>query len=495
MSTKLAFFVRVQLYLPMSPFLALTVLLLYFAMLVAVAASQKKDGSNAGFFTADKNASWYMVAFGMIGASLSGVTFISIPGFVGKNGWSYFGMVLGYWVGYWCIRHWLLPLYYKQNLISIYGYLKSRYGVFSYRTGASFFLLSRLVGSSLRLYLVAKVLEWVIFEPLGLPFWIAVALSVLLIYAYTFQGGMRTIIFTDTIQTAAMLTAALLTIVLIAQHLNWNFTTTLQKIWASDTSQIWYGDPLDSRFFLKNVVAGIFITVVMTGLDQDMMQKNLSCRSLEDAQKNMRWFSVVLIVVNLLFLALGSMLYLFCEATGFIVPAKSDALFSALAFGPLGVVAGVVFLIGVTSAAYSSADSALTALTTSFCIDIAGVTSEESSSNQALRRKVHLGFTVLMIGMVLVIDLVNNDNVVSAVFTYAGYTYGPLLGLFAYGMFHTHRLRDPYVIWVCLISLLLTALLHAYSKELLFGYSIGFEIIVFNGLITYFGLWLLKEPT
>jgi Na+/proline symporter len=477
----------------MSPLLALGVLILYFGVLMTLAASQKKDGSNAAFFTADRNAPWYLVAFGMIGASLSGVTFISIPGYVGKNGWSYFGMVLGYWVGYWCIRNWLLPLYYKQNLISIYGYLKGRYGLVSYRTGACFFILSRLVGSALRLYLVAKVLEWAIFQPLGLPFWLAVAVSVLLIFAYTFQGGMRTIVFTDTIQTAAMLTAAVLTIVLIANQLNWDFATTIQKIIQSDTSRIWYGDPTDSRFFIKNIVAGIFITVVMTGLDQDMMQKNLSCRSLEDSQKNMKWFSAILIGVNLLFLALGSMLYLYCEATGYSIPAKSDALFSSLAFGPLGLAAGIVFLVGVTSAAYSSADSALTALTTSFCIDIAGLTRDESTTNQRLRRRVHFGFTLLMIVLVLLFDMVESDSVVSAVFTYAGYTYGPLLGLFAFGMLHKYPIHDKYVLWVCLIAPALTAVLQSYSKELLYGYSIGFELIVINGLLSYLGLWMLRK--
>lgn len=476
----------------MSPYLALLVLSSYFLLLIVFAVfSAKGSSSNSDFFQAGRHSPWFLVAFGMIGASLSGVTFISIPGYVGQTGWSYLMMVIGYWFGYWIIRKYLLPLYYQQNLVSIYGYLDHRFGRKTYFTGAFFFLLSRSIGSAFRLFLVAVVLQLAVFEPLGLPFELAVFCTVFLIWVYTFKGGIKTIVLTDTLQTIAMIVAVLLTIYLIADALKLGGIGLLTHILESPKSQIIYTDPLDARFFLKNLVAGMLITIVMTGLDQDMMQKNLSCKTLEESQKNMLWFSWILIFVNLMFLSMGTLLYSYSEATGFQIPAKSDDLFPTLAFGPLGITAGIVFLIGVTAAAYSSADSALTALTTSFCVDILRMNREESHKNRRTRMLVHFMFTVLIAMMVIVFKWINNQSVVSAVFTAAGYTYGPLLGLFAFGLFHKVKPMDKWIPAVCLASPFLTWMLNIYSPYWLGGYRFGFELVLLNGLITYGGLWIV----
>jgi Na+/proline symporter len=475
----------------MSPYLAFLILSAYFLMLILFAIFTSKGSSNSDFFQAGKHSPWYLVAFGMIGASLSGVTYISIPGYVGQAGWSYFMMVIGYWFGYWVIRKYLLPLYYEQGLVSIYGYLKNRFGQSTYFTGAFFFLLSRSIGSAFRLFLVAIVLQLAVFEPLGLPFELAVICTVFLIWVYTFKGGIKTIVLTDTLQTIAMLVAVILTIYMIGDALQLKGMDLIQHIIDSPKSQIIYTDPLDARFFLKNLVAGMLITIVMTGLDQDMMQKNLTCRTLAESQKNMLWFSWILIVVNLMFLSLGTLLYSYADATGFPIPQKSDDLFPALAFGPLGTAAGIVFLIGVTAAAYSSADSALAALTTSFCVDILAMNQEESRKNRRTRMRVHLGFTLLIALMVIAFKWINDQSVVSAVFTAAGYTYGPLLGLFAFGLFHKTQPSDRRIPLVCLASPFLTWLASHYSPVLLGGYRFGFELVLLNGLITYSGLWLL----
>ncbi len=476
----------------MNPLLALGVLVGYFLLLVLISAFTGGKGSNKDFFSAGRSSSWYLVAFGMIGASLSGVTFISIPGYVGGAGWSYLWMVLGYWVGYQVIIYKLLPLYYRQGHISIYGFLNDRFGPITYKTGAWFFVLSRTIGSAFRLFLVAKVLQIAILDSVGLPFWAAVLLAVLLIWIYTYRSGIRTIVITDTVQTLAMLVCVVLTIYIIKQALDLSFLGLVSEVWSSDTSNIWYVDPLDSKFFLKNFLAGIFITIVMTGLDQDMMQKNLSCRTLEDSQKNMRWFSLLLIAVNILFLFMGSLLFIYADHMHIALPTKSDELFPMLAFGSLGIIAGLVFLIGVTAAAYSSADSALTALTTSFCIDILGISQDENTANLRTRKWVHLTFTLVMSGVVIAFDLLNNSSVVSAVFTAAGYTYGPLLGLFAYGIFHQKPIKDAWVPVFAVLAPVLTACIQYFSSQFLGGYQIGFELLLINGGLMYLMLNVFK---
>ena len=466
----------------MSPILIIAIIIAYFLMLISISFLTGKSDSNEAFFLGNKQSPWYVVAFGMIGASLSGVTFISVPGWVESSQFSYVQMVMGMTAGYFVIANVLMPIYYRLNLTSIYGYLGQRFGNSSHKTGAFFFLLSRTIGASFRLYLVANVLQFAIFEDLNVPFWLTVTITILLIWIYTFRSGIKTIIWTDTLQTLFMLLAVGVSIWLITDDLGWGLTDLYTNISDSDYSQVffWQG----KQHFLKQFLFGAFLAIVMTGLDQDMMQKNLSCKSLKEAQKNMYSFSFVLIIVNIFFLALGALLYIYAEKNG-IAFHKADDLFAAVALkGNLGVGVGIFFILGLIAAAYSSADSALTSLTTSFCVDFLAI-EKKSSKEQILTRKwVHVGFSVLLVIAILIFKAINDDSVVSALFKVAGYTYGPLLGLFAFGIFMKQKIHDNFVPLVAVISPVACYFLQLYIP-------FGFELLMFNGLITFLGLCLL----
>ena len=469
----------------------LLIFIIYFLVLLFISNLTSKKSTFTDFFNANRSSPWYLVAFGMIGTSLSGVTFISVPGEVGSSNFSYFQVVLGYLVGYYVIAKVLLPLYYKHNLISIYTYLEDRFGFYSYKAGAFFFLLSRTIGASFRLFLVAGVLQIAIFNQLGLPYFFSVLLTILLIWIYTFKGGIKTIVWTDALQTLFMLSAVIITIVIITDKMNISLYESFHMVKNSSYSNIFYFDWRAGNDFFKQFISGAFISIVMTGLDQDMMQKNLTCRNLGDAQKNIFWFCVILVIANLLFLFLGALLYLYSESVNFQLPTSTDDLYPLLALNELGFVTSIIFILGIIAAAYSSADSALTSLTTSFCIDFLDI--QKRNNKRKTRLLVHVGFSILLFIVILIFNEINDESVINSIFKAAGYTYGPLLGLFSFGIFTKYKIKDKFVFFVCLISPLISYLINIYSEELLFGYRFGFEILLLNGLLTFLGLYFIKR--
>ena len=469
----------------------LLIFIIYFLVLLFISNLTSKKSTFTDFFNANRLSPWYLVAFGMIGTSLSGVTFISVPGEVGSSNFSYFQVVLGYLVGYYVIAKVLLPLYYKHNLISIYTYLEDRFGFYSYKAGAFFFLLSRTIGASFRLFLVAGVLQIAIFNQLGLPYFFSVLLTILLIWIYTFKGGIKTIVWTDALQTFFMLSAVIITIVIITDKMNISLYESFHIVKNSSYSNIFYFDWRAGNDFFKQFISGAFIAIVMTGLDQDMMQKNLTCRNLGDAQKNIFWFCVILVIANLLFLFLGALLYLYSESVNFQLPTSTDDLYPLLALNELGFLTSIIFILGIIAAAYSSADSALTSLTTSFSIDFLDI--QKRDNKRRIRLLVHIGFSILLFIVILIFNEINDESVINSIFKAAGYTYGPLLGLFSFGIFTKYKIKDKFVFFVCLISPLISYLINIYSEELLFGYRFGFEILLLNGLLTFVGLFLIKK--
>ena len=477
----------------MDPLFVIAVISGYFVLLVLISRATAGKADASAFFTGDKQSPWYLVAFGMIGASLSGVTFISVPGWVQDTQFTYMQMVLGYLAGYLFIATVLMPLYYKLNLISIYQYLEQRFGYWSYKTGAFFFLLSRTIGAAFRLFLVAGVLQIAIFDQYGIPFAVSVFITIFLIWVYTFRGGIKTIVWTDTLQTLFMLTAVGTCIVIITQDMNVSVGSLKSLIADSEYGRIWDWNWLSSQNFYKQFFSGAFIAIVMTGLDQDMMQKNLTCKTIGEAKKNMFWFSITLVFANLMFLTLGALLFIYAGNNGIAIPARTDDLFPLLALNHLGSFAGITFLLGITAAAYSSADSALTALTTSFCVDFLGYNTEKD--DRKTRIKVHLMFSMLLFLVILVFRAVNDQSVIAAVFTAAGYTYGPLLGLYAFGLFTKKSVKDRWVPVVAVLSPVLSDLLSTFSIELLNGYQFGFELLIVNGLFTFVGLLIIQRSS
>ena len=484
-----------------SPGLLLTIVIGYFAVLIAISYLTSGKGDNDTFFKAGKSSPWYLVAWGMIGASLSGVTFVSIPGVVGAGGLnqqlSYMQVVFGYLLGYAFIALVLLPLYYRLGLTSIYEYLAKRFGHSSYLTGAAFFQLSRIIGASFRLYLVAIVLDMFVLGPLGFPVWATVAITLILIYLYTFKGGMRTVVYTDTLQTFAMLTAVGVALYALSANLGGSIFEIPTLVAESGLDQLFFfgGGWGDVNNFWKQFFSGALITIVMTGLDQDMMQKNLTCRSLGDAQKNMFSLSVLLIPINLIFLSLGILLYSNLLMLDLEIPAKADQIFPTMAIGHLPPIAGITFVVGLIAAAYSSADSALTSLTTSFCVDFLGFdrTDGVKEVNQKRTRNiVHIGFALVLYVVILIFYALNDDSVINSLFRIAGLTYGPLLGLFAFGLSNRRPLRDKLVPVVCVIAPLLTWIIDKNSAAWLGGFQFGFTLLALNGLLTFLGLWLLS---
>ncbi len=480
--------------LAMNPWVLLATVAIYFGMLILIAQLTGRNAGNLSFFLGNRKSPWYIVAFGMIGASLSGVTFISAPGWVGSSQFSYMQMVLGYLLGYVVIIHVLLPLYYRLQLTSIYTYLHERLGRTSYKTGASFFLLSRIIGASFRLYLVAITFQLVLPESWNVPFALLVLITILLIFLYTFRGGNKTIIWTDTLQTIFMLGAVALSVYFISAETGFGFQSTLRLIQGSEYSRIFFfDDPLAGTYFFKQFFAGMFITIVMTGLDQDMMQKNLSCRTLKDAQKNMYWFSLALLPVNLLFLGLGALLYLYADQVSLELPAKADHLFPLIATGGFFPdYLAIIFLLGLLAAAYSSADSALTSLTTSFSVDILEIDRYQNEAKQTRVRKwVHAGISVALFVVILIFHAIQDESVIAAIFTVAGYTYGPLLGLYAYGLFTKLPTNDRLVPVIAILSPVLSWFIKLFLQTT-YSYEMSFELLILNGFITYIGLWLVR---
>ena len=455
----------------------------YFLFLYLISFLTGKNDENESFFLGNKSSPWYIVAFGMIGTSLSGVTFISVPGWVESSQFSYMQMVLGYMLGYAFIGTVLMPLYYKLNLTSIYTYLEERFGRLSYKTGSMFFIISRTIGASFRLYIVARVLHLSIFENWGSPFFLTVLVTISLIWLYTFRGGIKTIIWTDTLQTFFMLLALIISVYLIGKDLGLNYANIIPFISESEYSKIffWEGD----QHFFRRFFTGAFIAIVMTGLDQDMMQKNLSCKNIKEAQKNMVYFSISLIFVNLMFLCLGALLYSIAGKYD-IQYLKPDDLFPAVVLSEtLGFPIIIIFILGLIAAAYSSADSALTSLTTSFSIDILNINIKDSGSIK-IRKYVHLIFSVIIFLVIILLDIINDQSIISAIFSVAGYTYGPLLGLYFFGLFTSYKVNDKLVPYLAIFAPVLSYLIQLY-------FSVGFEILLVNASIVCAGLFIIKK--
>ncbi|HZV70498.1 MAG TPA: sodium:solute symporter [Saprospiraceae bacterium] len=487
-----------------SPFWILTIVAGYFLLLILVAWITSRNSTNDDFFINRHKSQWWLVAIGMLGSSLSGVTFISIPGVVGAAGhnqaFSYMQVVLGYLLGYMAISLVLMPLYYRLNLISIYGYLGMRFGKVSYKTGSAFFMLSRLIGSAFRMYLAVMVLHTLLCIPFGIPFPVTVIIAIALIWVYTFKGGIRTIVFTDTLQTFCMLAAVILTIYAIMQQLNISLPHLPQSLREAGYAKVFFfeGGWADENNFFKQFLSGALITIVMTGLDQDMMQKNLSCRNIGEAQKNMFLFSVTLVIANLMVLTLGALLWMYLQHLQLPAPAKSDQLYPLLAMGHLPVYIAIAFIIGLVASAYNSADGTLTALTTTICVDFLGFEKKRAQQGEELQTKIrritHILIAIVFAGVILLFQLINKGSVINELFRAAGYTYGPLLGLFAFGLLTKRKLRDANVIYVCIAAPIVSYLINTYSQQLFNGLTLGFLILAVNGFLTFAGLWAMSGP-
>ena len=476
----------------MSAGLVLFILVAYFGLLILIGYFTTRKTDNETFFTANRTSPWYLVAFGMIGTSLSGVTFISIPGEVGSTSWTYLPLVVGNCIGYIVIAVVLLPLFYRLNLISIYSWLGTRFGEKARLTGSFFFIISQLIGASFRLFLVVGVLQLAFFNAAGVPFGVTVFITLALVWIYTYRGGIKTIVWTDTLQTVFMLTAVVLTVVAICRALQFDFRGMVTAIQDSPYSRIFDMDWRSSHNTVKQILSGIAITVAINGLDQNMMQKNLTCRTLKDCQVNMYSFSCLFFLTNLLFLAMGALLYIFATVKGIGLPVKTDDVFAFLSLNHFGIVTGLFFLLGITAAAYSSVDSSLTALTTSFSIDFLRI--DPKDQNQKRRRiLVHLTFSLLMGFIIILFREINSSSVVNGVLKAVGYTYGPLLGMFAFGLFTSWQVKEKYLPWICLRSPLLSYLIHCHSEAWLWGYRFGFEILLLNGLLCFLGLWGIRR--
>jgi Na+/proline symporter len=489
----------------------------YFLLLLVVAWYTSRNSTNETFFIANRSSNWMLVAFGMIGTSLSGVTFVSVPGTVGISAFAYFQVVIGYFIGYFVIAFVLLPLYYKMNLSSIYNYLNHRFGMVSYKTGALFFIFSRLLGATARLYLVINVLQIFILKEMNVPFIVTTVVILLMILLYTYEGGVRTIVFTDTLQTTFMLLGLIVCIIYVMGEAGHSIGSTLTALSEKGLTKIFNTDVNSGGFFLKHIIGGMFITITMTGLDQEMMQKNISVKTLKDSQKNMITFSIILVIVNFLFLLMGGLLYLYGSAQGISV--KPDDLFPTVALQYMPAAISIIFVIGLISALFPSADGALTALTSSFCQDLLGFkrrTDWDEKQKRRIRLTVHFGFALLFLLMVIIFKLIDNKSIIDVILKVAGFTYGPLLGLFAFGILTKRQIKDRYAIYVCLASpVLILGIdfinnIEWYQAQLKFGdaftreikmisqkifghFKLGYELLIYNGLFTFFGLWMISK--
>jgi Na+/proline symporter len=479
----------------MKPLLILIIFLAYTVLLFTVTWITARKANNQSFYIGNRISPWFVVAYGMIGASLSGVTFMSVPGWVKETQFSYMVVVFGYLFGYFVIALVLLPLYYRLKLTSIYTYLDQRFGFWSYKTGAGFFILSRILGASLRMFLVINVLQIFVFEAWNVPFWVNVLIFITLIILYTLKGGIRTIVWTDTLQTTFMLLAVVLSVVYISKELGSPVFKLAKTVLDSSVSKMFITDWHNERFFIKQFLSGMFITISMTGLDQEMMQKNLSCRNLKEAQKNMFTFSGVLVFVNFLFLVLGAFLLFYARSINITVPLTDD-LFPTIAFNYLIPVAGIVFLVGLISAAFPSADGALTSLTTCVSLDLLGLERREGMTEKAKTRArytVHISIAIIFFICILIFRSLNDRAIIDKLFTIAGYTYGPLLGLYSFGLFTKRQVNDRLTPFIAVLSPVACYFLSMYSEELFNGYKFGFELLLLNGFLTFMGLWIFSH--
>jgi Na+/proline symporter len=484
----------------LSPQLILGIIVGYFIMLMSIAWYTSRGSSdNHSFFMAKRQSPWYLIAIGMIGTSISGITFISVPGWVESRSMSYMQTVMGFVVGYAVIAFVLMPMYYKLNLISIYTYLEKRFGIASYKTGSAFFLLSRTVGSGFRLYLAAVVMHEFVTKEFGIPFWVTVAVTIGLIWSYTYKGGVKTIIWTDLIQTLCLIGTLILTLFMLGDKLNLDLSGVVSTIKNSPKSQVFYfndgwGDP---KNFFKQFLSGASICIVMSGLDQDIMQKNLTVKTLKGAQINMMSYGTLLAFINLLFLSLGILLFMYAKQNNIDIPIvndkpRTDLLFPTIALQHSTWVIGVMFLLGLLASTYASADSALTALTTAFCIDFLGFDKKADENSNKTRTLVHLGFSVLLFFIIILFYYINDSSVIEAIYKAAGYTYGPLLGLFAFGFLTKRKIRDHIAPYICIASPILTYIINENSVAW-FNYKFDFEILILNGLLTFLGLWAISS--
>ena len=486
----------------MNSLLILVIIGVYFLSLFVISQVTKGKSDSQTFFSGNRNSKWYVVAFGMVGASLSGITFISVPGDVGVINFTYFQVVIGYLIGYFVVAYLLLPIYYKKGLTSIYEFLGDRFGKFSHKTGAIFFFISRVLGASFRLFLVAIVLQEFIFDQWKIPFEITVTFSIILIWLYTFQGGIKTVIWTDTIQTFFMILSVLISIFFITNSFDQTLFEFLNSEFYSKKSQVFILDDFYNKsYFMKSFLGGMFITICMTGLDQDMMQKNLTCKNLRDAQKNMIVFSFVLVFVTFIFLVLGSILFKYVEINDVQIPdlngrPNTDLLFPLIAFsGDFGLVLPIIFLIGLVAAAYSSADSALTSLTTSFCVDFLNIEQYNQKKQKKIRVIIHVLMSIILLLTIVVYKNLLSTSVIDSLLIIAGFTYGPLLGLFSFGIFTNYKIHDKYSIIVCILSVIFTSLIFYDPLSIFEKYQIGYELLPINGLITFLGLHLIRKTT
>ena len=479
----------------MSPILLFSFVIAYFIILLVVAKITGKNSTNESFFIGNKNSNWMLVAFGMVGTSLSGVTFVSVPGAVAKESFAYLQITFGYLIGYVLIAFVLLPLYYRLNLTSIYNYLGSRLGFKSYKTGASFFILSRTLGATARLYLVVNILQDAILNSFGIPFWATTLIILGMILLYTFEGGVKTIVWTDTLQTSCMLLGLIICVVYILSNLHIGFAGSIEAMQAKGYSKIFFTDPNSKLFFAKQIIAGAFITLTMTGMDQEMMQKNISVKTLKDSQKNILTMSFILLLSILLFLYLGGLLYLY--ANQMQVTEIGDKLFPAIALKHMPPFVSVIFIIALISALFPSADGAITALTATFCIDILGMqrrTDIDEAKKKKIRQRVHLSFAFIFLLFVLVFKVINNPSMIGVILKIASYTYGPLLGLFTFGILLNRNVKDNIVPFICVAAPIICFIIDKYQKVLFGNFEIGLELLIINGLLTFLGLLIISSP-
>ena len=477
----------------MNPYAAIGIVIGYFLILIIVSHFTSRGADTQTFFTANRKSPWYLVAFGMIGATLSGVTFISVPGEVGNSAFAYLQFVFGNIVGYWLIAGILLPMYYRLNLVSIYAFLQNRFGEYGYKTSSFFFLISKLTGAAFRLYLVACVLQIAFLDALNIPFSITVVLTIALIWVYTYRGGIKTIVWTDTLQTFFLVSAVVFSIVSISRSLGWDSGNILKEIFDSSYSKIFVWEWNSGNNFFKQFFAGIFTTIAINGLDQDMMQKNLTCKNKKEAQKNMIVFSFSFLATVVLFLSLGVLLYEYAAKMGIEIPENTDDFYPIMALNYFGLPVAIAFLLGIIAATYSSADSALTAMTTSFSIDFMKIEKFGEAKRKKIKQRAHLTFSLLLILTILFFRLINNESIVIAVFRVAGYTYGPILGLFIFGMYTKRKVKDKWIPFIGITAPVLCYFISKYSETLFNGYQFGFELLILNGLIVVVGLYIASK--
>lgn len=478
----------------MSPAVLFGFVLGYFLILLAVAWVTSRNSTNDSFFIGNKSSNWMLVAFGMIGTSLSGVTFVSVPGAVGKDAFGYLQITIGYLIGYVVVAYVLLPLYYRLNLTSIYDYLKTRLGFTAYKTGAGFFIVSRTLGATARLYLVVKILQDAILESFGVPFWVTTLVILIMILLYTYEGGVKTIVWTDTLQTTCMLGGLVICVIYILNNLQLDLFSGFQQMEQAGLTQVFKTDVQSKQFFLKQILAGAFVTITMTGMDQEMMQKNISVKTLGDSQKNMLTLSVIMLVVIALFLYLGGLLHLYAAQSG--VAVTGDKLFPEVALHHMPPLVSVIFIIALISALFPSADGAITALTSSFCLDIVGIQRNEKLTDkqkQKIRQRVHLSFAVVFLLFVLLFKWINSDSMIGVILKVAAYTYGPLLGLFTFGLITQRSLNDKWVPFICLASPVICYFIDTYQKMFTGSFEIGLELLLINGALTFAGLFLVSK--